>query len=84
MDWKTKYTLIFSVVYGVSLISLSPYLLSWGSKPTWWESILNFFVKFPVDWASLIANNSLAFIMVNIGFWCLVFYLILTVIEKFK
>jgi len=68
-------TLIFAIIYSICLIFGSIFLVSWGGENLF-KTCLMFFLTFPIDWASLIANKSMIYLLLNIFFWSLVVYII--------
>lgn len=68
-------TLIFTIIYSICSIFGSIFLVSWGGENLF-KACLMFFLTFPIDWVSLIVNESMIYLLLNIIFWSLVVYTI--------
>jgi len=76
-----KLALAFFCLYGLFNFTGIIFFSGW-SKPTTLDSIVKAFYKFPVDWVHLIVEISGWFLLLNILFWSVVFYLLVFLIIK--
>lgn len=76
-----RLTISFLIIYTLAITVGSIFLVTWGST-NWYKETIVFMLTWPVKWDKLIID-SLAWLLVNIGFWTVMFYLISLITETF-
>ena len=75
-----RLTISFLIIYTLAITVGSIFLVTWGST-NWYKEIINFMLSWPVEWDKLIID-SFAWLIINIGFWTTIIYLVLLFIEN--
>lgn len=77
-----RLTISFLIIYTLAITVGSIFLVTWGST-NWYKETIAFILSWPVKWDKLIID-SFAWILVNIGFWTVMVYIVLLVVENFN
>lgn len=76
-----RVSVLFLIGYGIASTFGSIFLVTWGSTSLF-KTIMLFFLKFPIDWAYLIVERSVLYLLVHIMFWTLTVYFVVFIVEK--
>ncbi len=74
--------LVFTIIYSIFIIALSPFLVSWGDKPNVLGKIVDILMTFPINWRMLIANKSLFYVVPSGIFWGFSLAIVVYLIRK--
>lgn len=73
---------VFAIIYSIVMLLVSPFLISWGEKPSIFKRIFNLLTNFPVDWNYLVVKYSFIFIYINGLFWGVIVSMTYLIIKR--